>query len=338
MMHAGPKYVLTYLCVSILVSVLSVKSFAKDEVATILLSLQPQKSSGKPWDWGKGADPIICLKQGCYIGRGFIASAKFYEGKKAFYPLTHARACKNSLTCIFRKVVISEQQSTIRPVDLDGLNAEKMQLRSLKIDHSCHIEHNRLNCLNGIYTSEYSIWVVPESIAEQAGKQLLDYALFRGLYEARQSNKVEFIREQRQSFPEVANRFFSVITGEAIPGSCEYNSEALGEIFYISGAFQSSRREHFSPLINLLTAESEFEAVKKIKNLEHKNFWGLQDAIELIKQYAYADRHRLVRQQKGIKLLRAKHKTTLLYGWDVKSRANKIISGCTPSHHAVKVE
>ncbi len=325
------KYISAVAFILMLVSGHFSLAIADGRDATILILLQPNKASGKSWDLGKGADPMICLDHGCYTGRGFLAPAKFYKGKKAFLPAVQARACRNSLTCVYRKVFIPADTDYIQPIDHDGFKSDLMQNATAKIDDSCRLEDMKLQCSEGIFTSEYSMWIVPKAIADQAGKKALDYALFKSLYEARQQYKKTFITELRSRLPVAVRHFFHSVLEKPVLRQCASDPELMAEVLYISEIFDSQKRQSSSFIRGFIRTE-----LKKTNHADtiymSKKFWDFHDGIKRLEAYTAADKYKIVPHQKGLKLIIEPEATTLLIGGDVKSRAENALSTCFLSH------
>ncbi len=296
--------------------------------ATILLVLQPNKVSGKKWDIGKGADPALCMAYGCYISRGFALSAKYFKGKSALLPVVNARACRNSLICVYRDIELPNEGFDIWPVDLDGFKHDKMQIQRTFIDKSCVFDQRRLQCFNGVHTAEYSLWVVPETVAKSAGKTGLDYALFKGLHDAREAYISSFLDDQRHRLPQIVKKFFHRILDKTVSNQCLRSVDVISEAFYIAGIFDSPDRKPSVFLKNWLLSGSSEEKTKRVLQLKPIVFWKMHHAIHTLKMYADADKRQEFSYQKGI-IYRDQGRTTSLdIGWDVKSRAQSLLDKC----------
>ncbi|MGH1351274.1 MAG: hypothetical protein ACRBBN_10745 [Methyloligellaceae bacterium] len=305
-------------------------AIAENKRATILLLLQPHKASGERWDLGQGADPMICLKHGCYTGRGFLAPAKYYKGTKAFLPAVQARACRNSLTCVYRKVTIPVGRQSIWPIDHDVFNSDRMQKSSANLDYTCRIESKQLQCSEGIFTREYSMWIVPEEVADQAGRKALDYALFKGLYEARQKKMRTFIKRQYQQLSSTVEQFFHSVLDRPVPRKCFSDPELIVEALYISGIFDSQKRESSSYIRQFINAEYQKE--DHVENtLSSGKFWKFHDGLKKLETYTEVDNYRIIPHQKGLKLITEGESTTLMIGGDVRSRTENALAACITS-------
>ncbi|MGI9386431.1 MAG: hypothetical protein ACR2OX_03280, partial [Methyloligellaceae bacterium] len=122
------------------------------ERATIVVVLEPQKHNSQKWDIGRGADPVLCLKRGCYVSRGLSKNAKYYRGGNIFLPGIRAGACRNSLACVFRNVQLLNGKDEAQLIDLDAIEHDFLDRRPIKVDESCHLRNKRIDCGNGIFS------------------------------------------------------------------------------------------------------------------------------------------------------------------------------------------
>ncbi len=306
---------------------LSAQADTYSEKATVLIVMQPFKQTGKPWDAGKGADPIICLNHGCYVGRGYLTKAKYFPGKKAYLPAVMARACNNTLTCVYRGVKFTRKREDIWPVDIDGFKRDYMATKKASVDRSCFIENKRLQCLNGIYTPEYSMWVIPEDLAKDAGRKVLDYALYKGIHDAREEYMADYLERQRAYLPKTVARFYEKILKSPVPTHCAVDPDIISEAFYLAGIFNSDKRKS-GIVFKHLISEERFAGMRRTMLTKPARFWVFHDALSTLELYAFADKRQEFSYQRGLIYKDNNNRTSLLIGWDVKSRAKKVMDQC----------
>jgi colicin import membrane protein len=58
---------------------------------------------------------------------------------------------------------------------------DRREPRTVSGDGSCHVLAGRISCRRTIVAPGYRAWIVPESIAQEAGPQALEAAVIRGL-------------------------------------------------------------------------------------------------------------------------------------------------------------
>lgn len=154
--------------------------------ATILLVMEPGSRGIRRYD--KTADPVLCVGEVCYISNGPDQPATRMTRGQAFGPGRtlgqRAGACRKSLTCVFRDVEILSARVELQPVDLRILRHDRREPRSTGIDPTCIEAAGHLRCSAGVVARTYRLWVVPESLAENAGPAALSAALDAGLPQA----------------------------------------------------------------------------------------------------------------------------------------------------------
>ena len=133
----------------------------------------------------KVADPILCTREGCYVSAGAERSAVFLPGRKAlgFGNTWGARAgaCRNTLGCVFRGIELGTLPGFLQPVDLHILKHDRRVGHAVLADSDCRTEAGRLYCRHGIDADDYTMWIIPEGLAETAGPTALQRALTDGL-------------------------------------------------------------------------------------------------------------------------------------------------------------
>ncbi len=150
---------------------------------TVLLVMEPGKRGIRRFN--KTADPILCVGAGCYISNGPGAPARVMRRAKAFGPVvaigTRAGKCSRSLTCVFRSVDLERARSQIQPIDLRILRHDRREASTVMADRTCRTDGKRLTCSQTVVADSYRMWIVPESVAEQAGALALEFAVRAGL-------------------------------------------------------------------------------------------------------------------------------------------------------------
>jgi hypothetical protein len=131
------------------------------------------------------ADPVLCLREGCYISAGADRAAAFLPGRKAlgFANTWGARAgaCRNALGCVFRGVELGLLPAFLQPVDMHIFKHDLRAGFAVLADSDCGVAAGRLTCRHGVDTESYTMWIVPENLAESLGPAALERALIEGL-------------------------------------------------------------------------------------------------------------------------------------------------------------
>ncbi|HKD58644.1 MAG TPA: hypothetical protein VKD45_14115 [Hyphomicrobiaceae bacterium] len=131
------------------------------------------------------ADPILCMRDGCYISAGADRPATFLPGRKALGLRNtwgaRAGACRNALGCIFRSVELGTLPSFLQPVDLHIFKHDLRAGYAVLADSDCTITAGHLACRHGIDAETYTMWIVPERLAATLGPAGLERALSEGL-------------------------------------------------------------------------------------------------------------------------------------------------------------
>jgi colicin import membrane protein len=151
---------------------------------TVLLTLEPG-TYGIRRRGPRVADPILCVPDGCYISAGPDQPAVFMPGRRAFkFGNTfgiRAGACSNSLGCVFRGIDLGSLPGYLQPVDLHVLRHDRREVHTVLTDSGCRSEAGRLSCAHGVHADDYVMWVLPDSLATEAGPAALERAVADGL-------------------------------------------------------------------------------------------------------------------------------------------------------------
>lgn len=137
----------------------------------------------------KTGDPVLCQGTTCYVSTGPATPAKqttrFGALGTANTLGARAGSCKHSLTCVFRGVELGGASAEVQPIDLRILRHDRRETLKVSADETCTIEAAHLSCASLVTASSWRAWIVPESVAAQAGPEALTAALQAGLPEAR---------------------------------------------------------------------------------------------------------------------------------------------------------
>jgi colicin import membrane protein len=154
---------------------------------TVLLVMSPGDRGIRRFD--KTSDPLLCTGNGCYVSGGAGSAAQFLPGRKAFGFFNtmgpRAGACSKSLLCIFRDVAFDSKAAFVQPVDMRLIRHDRREGRQFAGDSKCHLASGALDCRRTVIGPDYRIWIVPESLAREAGPSVLERALQEGLPEWR---------------------------------------------------------------------------------------------------------------------------------------------------------
>lgn len=151
--------------------------------ATILVIMQPGSKGIRRFE--KTADPVLCVKDGCYVSEGAGHPALFKQRNQVlgFTNTLGARAgaCQRSLGCVFRDVDLASSGGLIQPVDMKVLAHDRRESQTVETDSNCRLEGGRLSCSHPFNAGSYRYWVVPEALADRAGATALEQTLRDGL-------------------------------------------------------------------------------------------------------------------------------------------------------------
>jgi colicin import membrane protein len=96
-----------------------------------------------------------------------------------------AGACAQQLACVFRSVELGDGPAFVQPVDLRVIHHDRREMKQVAADDSCRVEGGRLTCARAVRADNYTLWIVPESVAQAAGGDLLSRAIAEGLVASR---------------------------------------------------------------------------------------------------------------------------------------------------------
>lgn len=146
---------------------------------TVLMVMKPGDRGIRRF--GRSADPVLCTNDGCYVSQGPDTPARFLTTHKALgfgntFGL-RAGACREQLSCVFRSVDLGSQPSFVQPVDMRMVHHDRREIKQASADDSCKLTGGRLTCTRPIQAANYTLWIVPEKLAQKAGVDVLTRAL-----------------------------------------------------------------------------------------------------------------------------------------------------------------
>ncbi len=149
---------------------------------TVLLTMDPGHRGIRRHN--RTGDPILCGEHGCYVSAGADAPADLMPLRRAFGVGRtlgdRAGACRNSLGCVFRGVDLVSFPSILQPVDMRILKHDRRQPQLLRETSTCSLIAGQLAC-TVFEGPDYTMWVVPEEVAQAAGPDALEQAVEAGL-------------------------------------------------------------------------------------------------------------------------------------------------------------
>ena len=156
---------------------------AAESRVTLLLVMDPGHAGIRRNN--PSADPILCMREICYISRGTDADAIALPRQRAFGPINtlgpRAGACSNQLGCVFRNIDLGGAMAVVQPVDLRLIKHDRRETSEVRVDLSCAVRQSRLTCSQTTRGPDYRLWAVPESISANAGSAALMAAVHAGL-------------------------------------------------------------------------------------------------------------------------------------------------------------
>jgi colicin import membrane protein len=151
---------------------------------TVLVVLEPG-TYGIRRNGPKVADPVLCTHEGCYVSGGADRPATYMPGHKALGIGNtwggRAGACRQALGCVFRSIELGQLPGFLQPVDLHIFKHDRRQGHLVLADSNCRADAGHLSCRHGIYADNYTMWVIPESLAATVGPAALQRAVTEGL-------------------------------------------------------------------------------------------------------------------------------------------------------------
>jgi hypothetical protein len=300
---------------------------------TLVLVLEPTKFSGKPWDFGPGADPILCISEGCYRSAGLDRPARYIAGKRALSPFAalnlggKAGACTNRLGCVFRDVPLGDGPARATPIDVDIDRHDRLEDRFIAADRTCRVKNGDLTCFNGVYTREYSLWIVPEDIADEAGLEGLDYAMHEGMHAGRSRFAEEFLSQEREALPQRIAEFYRLVLGEEVDETCQTDAVVMAGTFRLVGIGTAPGSSAGTALERFIRQGADDGLLASIQT-EPRVFWALQQAIDRLQNLVSVDDVARSTDFGGIRVVERAGRLILDVGWKVEQEARDLMDRC----------
>jgi len=156
-------------------------------LVTVLLVMDPGTNGIRRFQ--KTADPILCVRESCYISAGPNEPAIELPRWKAFGTGNtlgkRAGACRNLLACVFRNVDLGDAEALIQPVDMRIMRHDRREPLKVRADQSCTVQEGHLHCATLVASKDWRAWVLPEPVAKSVGVEALQSALKSGLPRSR---------------------------------------------------------------------------------------------------------------------------------------------------------
>lgn len=300
---------------------------------TFILVLEPKKFSGKAWDIDRGADPIVCIGEGCYRSDGLDRPARYVPGKRALGPLValnvggKAGACTNKLACVLRSVPLEDGPVRITPIDVDIDRHDRLEERFVAPDTSCRVKRGRLDCYNGIYTREYSLWVVPDTIIEAAGADVLVEAVSDGVRAGRVRFAEEFLSQERDAIPERIGEFYRLVLGDMVSETCRNDPTLMAETFRLANIGTAAGSSAGAAIDHFMRQGSDAEMLDMIAT-SPRVFWGLQQAIDRFQSLVSVEDVTHDAKARGLKVAEKGGQLVLEVGWEAEDDARDLLDRC----------
>jgi hypothetical protein len=152
------------------------RDFADTRVAVLML-LTP----GHPGVRRRSADPVFCVADGCYAANGADLESRLISNPGS----DRASACAERVGCIFRGIDLGGASALVRPIDRRFGRYERGEAKRVAADPTCRAHAGRLSCQRPIVGETYTLWIVPETVADRVGPAALEAALADGLVVSR---------------------------------------------------------------------------------------------------------------------------------------------------------
>ena len=333
---------------------------------SVALVVMPRRADGSAWDVGVGADIVLCGAAGCYVSNGLETAATFYEGSAGLRLIKKAGACRDSTACVFRDVdfskLITNENDLVQPVDVDYVSHSHMdgmfknrlnKEKSLFNAENCSLKKSVLACKVGVHRRDYSLWLMPEKLAELGGKEALDAVLFKGLLHQRAKTLTDELLKHRVRVQTASLEFYKKMFAGDMDvsldqlNSCVLTPEFLSETFYVLGLADASERRA-EVLLTDMVGKLPPQKIRGLIQRTPQFFWAFLDLTSQLEAFAFADQYRLDKEQVGVLLKKIKTDPSendkkaentpdtlsesegheLIYGWQVKARAKAALSHC----------
>ncbi|GJM03642.1 MAG: hypothetical protein DHS20C08_21430 [Rhodomicrobium sp.] len=309
---------------------------------TIAVVIAQQQADGSSWDIGEGADLVLCGVKGCYVSQGLEKPAIYYENSLGPRVLDKAGACRDSVKCVFRGVdpakLISAEDPLIFLLDVDYISHTPFEKFKIAALQPCRSDGAVIACEGGVHRQAFSLWAMPEAVAEQGGKAGLDYVLFKGLLSQRSYVLTAALGDIRQAVRADAAAFYKLLFDLSVPPSCLSKPAFLSEVFYVTGLADASQRRA-EPLLQDMLGRVELARLEGIVQQSPAVYWAFRDIARQLHLFATATAAEYQKPVEGLYLKVSEKAATeagpsavqgasLVYGWEVRSRARTGLSIC----------
>ena len=331
---------------------------------TVAVVVMPRQQDGSSWDVGAGADIVLCGAAGCYVSNGLEKPATFYEGGAGLRLLKKAGACRDRLSCVFRDMdltkLTTETNKIIEPVDVDYVSHSYMGGAPFKTGpqgnkvpafldfDNCSLKRAVIDCKVGVHERNYSLWAMPEKLAETGGREALDAVLFKGLLFQRADFTAKNLLEQREQVRKAVFNFYSKMFAQSTDVSlsglkhCLANDHFITETFFVLGLADATERKAEGLILDLV-GQLPDEKVRSFIQRTPQFYWAFLDLVAQLKAFSSAETYTLDQEREGIllkasdiekseqvssELEKAQNSNELLYGWQVKARAKAALLLC----------
>ena len=298
---------------------------------TVAVVITAQQADGSDWDVGFGADLVLCGAKGCYVSHGLSAPAVFYAGGSGLRLLKKAGACRDTLKCVFRGVelqkLITDQEPFVQLVDVDYVSHTYLPKTDLRQNFGCQFEKAIVSCKQGVHGAAFSLWALPETLADRAGRAGLDQVLFKGVMQQRPDALTVALGPLRQEVKQSVKAFYKLLFDVEVPSRCLAQAEFLSETFYVVGLADATQRRA-EVVLKDFVGERSLDELRAVVQRAPQIYWAFVDLVRQLKGFALASQAVLEKETVGVRLLEDEDGARLVYGWQVEARARALLQSC----------
>lgn len=168
-----------------------------------------------------------------------------------------------------------------------------------------------LACKVGVHRRDYSLWLVPEKLADLGSKEALDAVLFKGLLHQRAKTLTDELLKHRVRVQTASLEFYKkMFAGDADVSldqlnRCVLTPEFLSETFYVLGLADASERRA-EALLTDMVGKLPPQKIHGLIQRTPQFFWAFLDLTSQLEAFAFADQYRLDKEQTGVLLKKIK--------------------------------
>jgi len=310
---------------------------------TLILRLEHPSASDGPRRFRNEytVDPIACFGDTCYVshGSGERAGQTTVERALSLGNVIGARAgaCNKTLSCIYRDIELPAGALALQTIDINVVNHDYLVPRQIAADPSCRLQGKSLACDGGTFTHEYSAWVVPEAVAEQAGVDVLEAALADGLPKARRAYTLRSLAAVQPRLAELARGFLNRVLDDHFATTCLTTAGPLAAAFDLawsslgipsqSHPFGGIRAGHAPAAVlgNLMAASSPAQ-LQAVVDDEPVEAWRIIRGVGQLMAVAAAEKVEAVSPPDTLRIATVSGKSVLQVGSAIRERAHVIVS------------